>query len=480
MKDLILTLPKSKKPMFIRLADAIRTAIRDGAILPGESLPSSRDLAARFKIHRHTVMNAIGELTAEGWIESQARTKYRVTANLPSKFLQAKDSHHAAIKIPVQKIEVRRSMSNPARIVPEHFKYQFPSGAPDIRLFPVQELKSHLYDALSSTKNLTYGEPAGHERLIKQIDIYLRHMRHITDRDILITNGSQESIFLLAQLFIAKGESIAVEALSYPPAIAALKFAGATLNAIPVDDEGIDVDYLERLLQKKRIRLLYLTPLHQYPTTVTLSAARRLKLYEIACKHGMLILEDDYDHEFHYDSQPIAPLASFDPAGLVLYVSTFSKVLYPSARIGFMAVPRSISRELAILKRISSRQNESLIQDGVGRWMESGGFERHLRRMRRTYEERRNQMNEDLMQIKQSYPKLNWQSPEGGMALWLDVGVDTDRLAAEALKRGVYVTPESWHQIQKKPGNHLRLGFSGQTCDENTRGLKALFPLAKL
>lgn len=462
--------------MFKRIAEAIRNSIRSGNLQPGDTLPSTRELATRFKVHRHTVMNAVGELIAEGWIETHTRMKYRITSTLPSTFLKAKASLHAMPLVEPYVAEIQRPIVHPARVAPDKIKHQFPSGMPDLRLFPSQELKSYLYDALGTSKNLSYGDPCGHPRLIEQIQIYLRHVRNITGREIVITNGSQEAIFMLAQLLIAPGETVAVEALGYPPAMAALKFAGARLVPIPVDVEGIDVNYLERTLKTKKIRMIYLTPLHQYPTTVTLSASRRLKLYELACKHGILILEDDYDHEFHYDSQPVAPLASFDPAQLVLYVSTFSKVLYPSARIGFMAIPQYMAEHVSRLKRISSRQNENLLQDAVGRWMQSGGFERHLRRMRRVYEQRRNGLVANLTDLKRHSPNLEWNSPEGGMALWLNVGRDTNQLAQAAATRGVYVTPESWYRVDQKPGDHLRLGFSGQSLEENAKALKALFP----
>jgi GntR family transcriptional regulator/MocR family aminotransferase len=359
-------------------------------------------------------------------------------------------------------------------------KFSFPSGYPDPRLFPVRELKSHIYDSLRSRKLLTYGDPRGEALLRAEIETYLRRVRGIEGREIVVTNGSQEALFFLAQLLVSPGSYVAVEALGYPPAHEALRFAGAKLLPVRVDEEGLVVEDLERHFRaKKRIRLLYLTPLHQYPTTVTLSATRRLQLYELAHKHGFYILEDDYDHEFHYRSQPVAPLASFDPAGLVFYVSTFSKVLFPSARLGFMSVPKSVAHEAAKLKRISSRQNETLLQDAIGRWMQSGGFERHLRRMRRSYAERLDGVLGCLEEARAQHPRLRWKCPDGGMALWLDLGRDSDAVSAHALSRGVLVNPESHYRLEGKTGTHLRLGFTGQTTAENRAGLKALFSAMK-
>lgn len=479
MKELLISLKNSNnQPKYQLLAEALRSAIRDGKVKPGEVIPSTRTLAHKFHMNRHTVMKALGELEAEGWLQAFQKKHYQVVATLPSKFLQAKTL--VAMSLPPKENIYRFARALDIADYPSgiSFKHSFPSGFPDVRLFPLNEFKSYLYDSLSSHKNLTYGDPAGHPRLISQIQDYLRRVRNVDKREIVITNGSQEAIFYLAQLLLTPGDYVAVEALGYPPAREALKFAGAKLLPVAVDQEGLVVENLKKLVKTKKIKLLYLTPLHQYPTTVTLSAQRRLELYDICYKNNILILEDDYDHEFHFASQPIAPLASFDPAGIVFYVSTFSKILFPSARVGFMAVPKPIERQVAKLKRISSRQNEQLLQDTIARWMESGGFEKHLRKMRRVYDERRNSMLGELTRL-QKVQNISWLSPDGGMALWLDIGRDSTKLAHLAHRNGIAINPESNFRLDKKAGSHLRLGFSGQTPEENKLGLQALFSLIK-
>ena len=479
MKSLLLTLPKTRLPKYQKLADSVRTAIREGTLKPGEILPSTRELAKKFKMNRHTVMNAYSELVAEGWIEAKEKVSYQVMTTLPSTFLQSKASVKQSFEIRDPKFEIARPLKVEDYSTLEGYRYSFPSGFPDPRLFPLKEFKSFLYDALKARQVLLYGDPVGEPELLDQVTTYLRRVRNVTDRTVIITNGSQEAIFLLAQLLIQPGDTVAVEALGYPPAIEALRFAGAHIVPIQVDLEGLVTDDLEKLLNQKKVKLIYTTPLHQYPTTVTLSATRRLRLYELAYKHGVLILEDDYDHEFHYASQPVAPLASFDPAGIVLYVSTFSKILFPSARIGFLAVPSALGKELAKLKRISSRQNEHLLQKTVALWMASGGFERHLRRVRRAYEERLNSVNLVLNNLKTIHPQIHWQIPDGGMAIWLDTGEDSKKLTERARQKGVLVYPEQNYSLNNKPGTHLRLGFSGQTPAENRSGLKALFSVLK-
>lgn len=474
MKELFIQLPKRKAPKYRQIADGIRNAIREGQLKPAELLPSSRTMADRFRVHRHTVMSALAELEAEGWVITEERRHYRVVATLPSTFLHPKVFVADHWRPRRREVDFARTAAIADHSPKPGYQFAFPSGFPDLRLFPMREFKSHLYDALKSQTVLNYGDPVGHYGLIKEIETYLRRTRSVDQRVVLVTNGSQEAIFLLAQLLIRPGDSVAIEGLGYPPAIEALRFAGAKLVPIKVDGEGLVVDDLEEKLKKKKIKLLYTTPLHQYPTTVTLSASRRLKLYEVAYRNNLLILEDDYDHEFHYSGQPVAPLASFDPGNIVLYVSTFSKVLFPSARVGFMAVPATIGKEIAKLKKISSRQNEQILQDAIARWMKEGGFERHLRRMRRIYEERCNSFLKDLERLHNVYPQISWIVPDGGMALWLDVKSDSKRLAEAAQKRKILVSSESQFRWDGKPGTHLRLGFSGQTPAENAKGLEAL------
>ena len=337
-----------------------------------------------------------------------------------------------------------------------------------------------MYDALKKRDVLSYSNPAGHEGLRSEIATYLRRVRGVSDRTVLVTNGSQEALFMLAQLFLKSGDTVAVEALGYPPALEALKYSGARIVPIEVDGEGLIVEDLVKKLRRRKIKLLYTTPLHQYPTTVTLSATRRLELYEVAVKHGLLIVEDDYDHEFHYISQPVAPLASFDPAGIILYVSTFSKILFPSSRVGFLAVPEAVALEVAKLKRISSRQNEQILQATIAGWMREGGFERHLRRMRRLYAERCGEMLADLRQLQQNgNPDISWREPDGGMALWLDLGRDSASVAEKALRHDLLLQPEARFRLDQRPGTHLRLGFSGYAGARNRESLGVLARVLK-
>lgn len=474
MKELLLQLNPSTEPTYRRLADALRDAIRTGHVRPGETIPSTRVLAGHLKIHRHTVMTAINELIAEGWIESSERSRYRVAQTLPTRFLtplaaagRPSGTRPTTIRLARRAADLPTSGTSTA-------KYRFPSGLPDLRLFPVERFKSHVYSALQKSLHLGYENPAGHERLIHEVGHYLRRVRRVTDRSIVMTHGSQEAIYILAQLLLRAGDNVAVEALGYPPAFEALRYSGARLLPVKVDEQGLVPSDLRRLLRRTRIRVLYLTPLHQYPTTSTLSASRRLEIYELACEHDFLILEDDYDHEFHFDSQPMAPMASFDPAGRILYVGTFSKIMFPAARLGYMAVSPTIAAEASRLKRISTRQNNAILEAALASWIHSGEFETHLRKMRRVYHERRDSFVADLDRLQERHPKLSWSRPDGGMALWLNVGQDSSELAELAARHSIEVAPERQFRLDQREGTHLRLGYSGLSSQANIAALGAL------
>jgi len=481
-RELTLNLEGKNKTAYRQLADAVRTAIQNGQLRKGEKLPSTRSLSRTVKMHRHTVRAAMAELVAEGWLTARLRQAYKVNENLPSHFFEAmKQPWKPATKLEHAWRIVRSSGTSGSTGAAGAAKYAFKSGVADLRLFPYQEFKSHINDTMKRSRPgaFAYGDPAGHPPLVEAIKTYLRRVRAISGREIVVTNGSQEGIFLAAQLLVKHGDMVAVERLGYQPAWEALRAAGGKLVPIDIDEEGMDPDSLAKILRRHNIRLIYTTPLHQYPTTVTLPISRRLRLYELAARAGVPILEDDYDHEFHYRSQPLAPLASRDTEGLVIYVSTFSKVLFPSARIGFLAVPKKLAPLLADYRRIISRQNTGLIQDVVARWMNAGGFERHLRKMRRAYEERLAVLNDCLEEGKADGMTLSWSIPDGGMAVWVDTNRDAERVAKLALGNSVFVHPETDFQMKPPHGHHLRLGFANQSPEEIRQGMALLFKTLK-
>lgn len=480
MLELNLSIPQDRRAGYLRIAEGLRQAIQSGRLKPGERLPSCRRLAGALGVHRHTVTAATDELVAEGWLEGGARRAHRVSAVLPSDFFRPRARR--APPRPQKKLKWR--LARDARIphvsggaARDSCRYSFSGGVPDLRLFPYEEFRACMAQSLrqSPSRRGDYGDPAGHPEFIERMALYLRRVRALTGRRILVTHGSQEGMFLVGQLLLRPGDKVAVDEIGFQPAWDAFRSAGAELVPVRLDAQGMVPDALEAALERHEIRLIYLTPHHQYPTTVTLPAARRMRIYELASRRGIPIMEDDYDHEFHFRSHPIAPVASADPCELVIYTSTLSKIMFPSIRLGFLAVPEAIYQPLVDLRAVVTRQSNVFLQDAVARWMDNGGFERHLRRMRRVYQERRDALVSALTAGRRSGLPLEWAVPDGGMALWLDCGMDADAVAREARARGVLVLPESRYRFNAdRPGTHLRLGYASRTPEEIDGGMSLL------
>jgi GntR family transcriptional regulator/MocR family aminotransferase len=349
-------------------------------------------------------------------------------------------------------------------------------GVPDLREAPTEFLARAYRRAMRrhATSVLGYAsDPRGHPRLRRSIAQLVRATRGIdaTEDEVIITRGSQMAIHLALRAILRPGDVACVEALGYPPAWAALEHAGAKVVGIPVDKEGIDVKALDRI---DGVRVVYVTPHHQYPTTVVLSASRRIELLEIARRRRIAILEDDYDHEFHYDGWPVLPLASNDASGVVVYIGTLSKILAPGLRIGFVVAPRPLVDRLARERFLIDRQGDFALELAVAELMEDDELGRHARKMRRLYRARRDTFAEALQRELRGL--LTFEVPTGGMALWaaIDPGIDVDRWAARAADRGVLFQPGSMFSLRPRRVHAARFGFASSTEAELARAARIL------
>lgn len=477
MKQLILDIKPSGQAMYIRLSRAIREAIKTSQLQPDEQLPSARILAEQLSVNRHTIMAAYQELIAEGWIESRQRQGYFVMSTLPvetSTFVATGSKHKNAFDW-----RLVRGRTAPRQVRSASCDYNFSGGCPDISLFPFKSFAGYLNDAMKrpDLKALNYGCNEGFAPFITQIEIYLRRARSLTNKKIIIVNGSQEALFLLSQLLLKPGDAVAVEKLGYLPAWQVFRDSGADLVGIKQDKFGIDPDHLEAMAKKHQLRLIYLTPLHQYPTTVTLPVSRRMQIYAIAAKYQIPIIEDDYDHEFHYRCQPLAPMAADDPNGLVIYLSTFSKIMFPGIRMGFIAADTVLADALVNYRTLTNHKPNVVVQDAIARWMADGAFERQLRKLTRSYEKRRDCMASLLAGYQQKGLALDYSVPDGGMAMWIKTETDAQLLAQNALNKGVFIqTEDDFHLCPSDSQNRfIRLGFAGMDEAHIEHGLALLF-----
>ncbi len=473
MKALQLQLPDTDEPLFIRIAAAIVAAIQDGRLEAASRLPSTRVLASSFEVHRQTVMSACAELVAQGWLTAHPRSGYRVNSALPTNTGLLQRLKLSATR-PVRLSPVFGDSNVEIDADPRDFDYPFRAECPALDAFPNAEFRRHIGQVLRQNWQgaLDYGPPEGNSELIAELQGYAKRVRSISGKRLILTSGAQESIYLTSRLLLDSSTCVAVEPLGYPPAWRAFRAAGAKLVPLRMDKYGVIPASFARATEEHEIRMIYLTPLHQFPTTATLPLDRRMEIYEIARQHRVAILEDDYDHEFHYNHSPLAPLASNDPAQIVFYVFSLSKLAFPSLRVGALMAPAYLADNLLAYRQIAVGNPGQILPRATALWMRGGGFERHMWRMRRIYQERRDRVLEALTIMQNSGLDLSFSAPDGGMAIWLDVHRDTDTLARQAREKGILLQTQSSYQLQPGvPATHIRLGFANQDEDHLLDGL---------
>lgn len=461
-------------PRFLAIARAITDDIRRGVLVPGAQLPSSRALARALDVHRNTVLAALDELAAQGWITTQPARGTFVSEALPALPARAALPHRtrAGFALPPPPITARE-VGAPGRGV-----IALDGGIPDPRAFPVDALARAWRRVVRRAGRalLGYGPPEGHPALRAALAALVRTLRAVpaTADHVLVTRGSQMALDLCARALLRPGDRVAVEALGYRPAWHALTLAGATLVPIPVDGDGLDVAALARAHARAPLRALYTTPHHQYPTTVTLSAARRLALATLARRHRWAIFEDDYDHEFHYDGRPVTPLAADDPDGHVVYIGTLSKVLAPGLRLGFVVAPPPVIAQLATWRGAMDRQGDQPMEAAVAEFIDDGELERHMRRMRVLYQARRDALVAGLATRLPGV--VTAPCPRGGISLWATVapGIDVAAWIAAAAAQRVLIAPGARYTFDGHEPGALRLVFAPNTPAELARAVAVL------
>jgi len=461
-------------PVYLRIARLLTDEIRRGRLRAGVRLPSTRGLAAMLEVNRNTVVAAYDELASEGWVSGRPASGTFVSPRLPD----LSPLRLAAASSPRRGVPraLGFDLAPGAAGVRDVVAHPAPPGAlllwggvPDLSRVPTAALARAYRRAVSRPgASLDYTDGRGHAGLRAAVAGMLAATRGLVAGadDVIITRGSQMAIDLVARALLRPGDEVAVEELGYQRAWDAFRRAGARLVPVPVDQDGLDVAALARLLERRRIRALYLTPHHQYPSTAVLSAGRRIALLDLARRRRLALIEDDYDHEFHYDGRPVMPLASADAAGVVVYVGTFSKVLAPGLRLGFAVAPGPLLNELVVLREVVDRQGDMATESAVAELIEDGELQRHTQRMRRTYQARRDAfvtiLRQRLGQV------LSFEVPPGGMSLWARVadGIDAERWCVAGAARGVgfmtgrsYVLPHDGRALHKWRG-HLRLGYA--------------------
>jgi len=449
-----------------RISEAVIVEIRRGRLAAGAKLPSTRVLSQTLDVHRNTVVSAYEELIAQGYIEARPGSGTFVLEDLP----HAEVSSCGRQTHTTQRVEFDLN-PGPALTTPDIPLGAIPllGGLPDLRTIPTQAYARALRAAIrNGPECFDYQSPGGQPRFVSALRKSLRDSRgvHANENEILVTRGSQQALFLAAKALARPHSVLAVESSGYPPAWESFRQAGASLRPISVDAEGLVVSELADLAQREKICAVYVTPHHQYPTTVTMSGTRRLALLDLARQKGFAVIEDDYDHEYHFSNEPVLPLASADEAGVVLHVGTLSKVLAPGFRIGYAVGSQTLIDHMTKTRRYIDRQGDHLSELALAYMLEDGELTAHIRRMQRSYEKRREVFFSALKE--HLGDALSFKTPMGGLALWAKVegGISALEWSERSRDAGVIIQPAAHLFFDGCDHPFVRLGFARLEEDE--------------
>lgn len=475
--DLNLHITKSSGVVvYLQIAQQIIDEIQRGRLAPSAAMPGTRELAEQLQVNRKTIVMAYEELIAQGWLTTESRRGTFVSAKLPH--FSPRSQPNIDFKQRVNESAEPLLAKYAATIEAEDIDHliDFNDGIPDTRLIPFETISKAFRHALIEpirSNKLGYGDPKGMLGLRHSLVEMLNMERglNVDIDNICIARGSQMGIFLAARVLSKPNQYVVVENLSYPPAREAFRSCGAKILTVGLDQNGINVEELEALCQKYPISAIYVTPHHQFPTTVMMTAERRLKLLMLAEQYDFMIIEDDYDHEFHFHHHPVFPLASTNHAGRVIYVGSLSKVLAPGLRVGYLVASKEIINQCASEVMLIDRQGNSVTELAVAALLESGDIKRHIRRTLKVYNERRNVLIDLLRNELGEF--VNFDSPNGGLAIWLRLneGIEINRLVQNALQEKIKILPASLFSESDLNNNGIRLGFGSLNPNELAAGV---------
>ena len=470
----------AERAVYLQLADAVLALIRQGKLHSGQKLPGSRDLAALLQINRITVSRAYEELQMQGWLESAVGRGTFVSSHLadhtPEK-LQRKTVAGASVRAGFV-ITAKDYPDNIADLPATAFHLD--DGFPDPRLAPLKEFyrayRSQLNRSGLYYKFGSYGNAAGPQHYRQALSDYLNETRGLktTYRNILSVRGTLMGVHLVCSALVSPGDVIVSGVPGWKRAQHNFEHCGAKHIGIPVDEHGLIVDELRKICQKHKVRMVYVTPHHNYPTTVSLRIDRRLELLRLSNEYGFIIFEDDYDFDFHFKHRPLLPLASADENGMVIYCGSFSKSFSPAFRMGYLVASENVIELLARARILLDRQGDHILDNAMADLLNDGTIQRYLRRTLPVYEERRDHFCGLLRQELKGM--VNFNVPEGGMSVWtiFDTSVHLPQMAENAYKKGLTISNGKVHVYPHFNANALRLGFASASTEELTKSVGIL------
>jgi GntR family transcriptional regulator / MocR family aminotransferase len=451
--------PKHELPIYLQLANAIADDIRSGRLKNGDPLPGTRELAEQLSINRNTVVAGYEELAAEGLVSTRVGGGTFVAPPMHT----VQHTVAPTSDTPTYALATPAAAVSPV-VAPAPGTLVISNSLPDVRLFPAAALTRAFRRAIAQRGHslLGYADHCGHRRLREELANMLGSTRGLpaTPDCLMVTRSLEQGIDLVARMLLRPGDVVAMETFGYPPVWNMLRLTGATLVPVPLDENGLDVEALEALLSKQRIRAVFLTPHHQFPTSTVMSQERRARLAQLALSHGFAIIEDDYDHEFHYAGKPVLPIAAGPGRANVIYIGSLANLLAPGISTAFVLAPPAVFAQLASLRATSDARSDVAMESAIAELFEDGELLRHVRRMRRTYGTRRDVLADALTRHLGS--ALQFRVPDGGMALWarVDDSIDLSAWIREGAKEGVQFLNGKRYDLQQNEQPYTRLGFS--------------------
>jgi GntR family transcriptional regulator / MocR family aminotransferase len=448
----------------------VRAAILDGRLRPGEPLPPSRELARRLSVSRNTVSCAYDRLIGEGFLTGRVGAGTFVAVHIG----RTSGGRDRLRRTGLRARNVWDQIPDPYDMSGPAPAYDFRCGIPDARLFPYQTWRRLIARELraGTSGQRMYEHAAGHPPLRAAIARHVGVARGVPADadDVLVTSGTQQAVELIARVLLAPGDRVAVEDPGYTMPRLAFQAQGLRVVPIPVDAEGLVVDQLP-----DDVKLVYVTPSHQFPLGVAMSLPRRLALLRWASRHGAAIVEDDYDSEFRFSGRPIEPLHSLDSDGHVIYVGTFAKTMLPNLRLGFLIAPAPLRPALVRAKFVTDWHNPVETQAALAAFIDEGGLARHIRRMRAEYLARHERIATRV--ANRFGDRLHLLPSEAGLhlsALAPSSTVDgIEAAVAKLATEGVAVTPLASFGIRQRPAG-LIIGYGGIAAPDIDEGLRRI------
>ena len=483
--SLPLSLPSPRRgtSLYRWFYDELRTAILDGRLRPGARLPATRDLARSYRLSRATIVTAFDQLKSEGYVEGRAGSGTYVSQVLPEQLLDVRGPR-AEKRLPHRHVafsDYARRLQ-PFRGVPQRPLHAFRPNQPALDRFPTTlwaQVAARRLRGVSANL-LAGGEALGYRPLRQAVADYLNSSRGVkcSAEQVLILSGAQEALDRTARILLNPGEPVWTEEPGYPGASVVFRAVGARICPVPIDAEGLDLDRGRK--EWSAPRLVYVTPAHQFPLGVTMTLRRRLALLEWARQAGVLIFEDDYDSEYRYSGRPIPALQGLDRSGVVIFAGSFTAVLFPALRLGYLVVPPEMVDVFAAAESVSTHHPPLLEQAVLCDFITEGHFARHIRRMRELYAERLTVLLECARE--RLADALEISSVEAGLQTvgWLRRGLKAERVAELAASGDVEVVPLSQYASGRSRREGLILGFAAVDPKELRRGVEELARVLKV